>query len=229
MHHRVSFALLSLLSLLASCASTPVWRSAAYGPDQPAPTLLAAAVYDFTTPESEVDLMNLGNTARQVATAITGVKAVEATADGMHARITAFLEGQGFRLETDRARSQKITEAGMTGGDYTRVVEATAPRPFGQYMLFGPGSKGSIAERLQTARAREAYASVLVSLQSPRGSLENGVTCSIWLQVLDKSGTEVFEGRTTGKAEFRKAPSAVVMEAFDGAMAALQSNLVVQP
>ena len=229
MHRSLSAFLLSLASLLASCASTPVWRSAAYGPDQPAPTLLAAAVYDFTTPESEVNLMNLGSTARQVATAITGTKAVEATADGMHARVTAFLEGQGFKLETDRARSQKITEAGMVGGSYTKVAEATVPRPFGEFMLFGPGSKSSIAERLQTERAREAYASVFVSFQSPGGSLENGVTCSIWLQVLDRSGAEVFEGRTTGKAEFRKAPSAVVMEAFDGAMAALQSNLVVQP
>jgi hypothetical protein len=215
-----------LLLLFASCSSAPVWRSPNYGPDKPAPTLLAAAVYDFTLPENELSLTNIGSNVRKIATAITGQKAVQATASGMHPKLTAFLAAQGFQLETDLTRSTKLTNDGMAAGDYLVVMPDTVARPFGQYMLFGPGSKSSIAERLQTERQREAYASILVGFESPGSSLENGVTCNIWIQVLDRTGTPVLEARVSGSAEFRAAPNTVVQQAFDRALAGLQQVVV---
>jgi hypothetical protein len=114
----------------------------------------------------------------------------------------------------------------MAAGDYLVVMPDTVARPFGQYMLFGPGSKSSIAERLQTERQREAYASILVGFESPGSSLENGVTCNIWIQVLDRTGTPVLEARVSGSAEFRAAPNTVVQQAFDRALAGLQQVVV---
>lgn len=210
--------------MLRPSASTPIWRSASVGRTTRA-QLVAAAVYDHAGADARSLAGGVG-TAKAIASGVVGVKAIEASAPAMHTQVTSFLQSQGFVVELDLARSSKLLGGGMVGGQYAFVAPDTAPRPFGQFPLLGPGSKQSIAERLKTDRAREAYASVHVQFGSPGSSLESGVTCDVFVQVLDQSGELVFEGRASTTKPLRGSPELLVVDAFAAALDGMRQPVI---
>lgn len=232
--------------LLASCGSTPkVWRSAALDASAPVPTLRAAAVYDYFVPEQTYDLtgidlrdlgtvigkwaednpdqvlrigMDMINSSNKMEVA---VKTLLASASGMDAKLTEVLSGMGFQLEIDAPRAAQAVGGGTVGGDYTYVVPGTAARPFGEFPMFGPGSKGWTAKKLASGRAGEAFISTYTSVSYKNDDPRNAASCTITVLALDAAGDLVFDGQSTGASDAAGSPQATLLAAFDQALAGI--------
>ena len=61
-------SLLLIVTFFASCQTPPVWRSAAYGPSNPVPTLDTAGVYEFCQTSTSIDMsgVSLGDALKGV-------------------------------------------------------------------------------------------------------------------------------------------------------------------
>lgn len=248
-----------LVAASLGCSSPAVWRAAEFGADKPAPTLMAAAAYDFNVHREVVDLTGIDlrllddialayakehsaeiiwgiASMKDEASAIAAATvAIQVQGPQMHEQAAAFLASQGFALEYDDARAQRLIGGGTVAGEYAYVVPKTAANPFGMdsdehgepgdFPMFLAGSKRDTAERLATQRPREAYASVHAIFSAPDNYTTKGVTCLLIIQVLDQVGELAFEGRATATVA-GGAPGDVIPRAFDAALAQMAQPVI---
>ena len=243
-----------VLTSVTACGSPPVWRSTEYGLQQPTPTLVVSAVYDYGAPVefsrsrglgrgtesySSADIKAIGDdaisnplgllkSAKRRAAGFAAQEVTEGvlleTAPTLHARVVAFLATQGFQAEVDGDRAAKLGSP----GEFTYSAPATTARPWRDFPMFGPGSKQSVVDDLKTERAREAYVNIYAAFQAGGHDLDNGATCTLVIKVLGSNAEFVFVGEATGSTGARsgRTPAQVVKAAFDAALAQMNAPVI---
>lgn len=218
------------LPLLFACAAAPgseapVWRAETIDGARPLPTLVAAGVYDYHIPArddavfEDVDLELLGDIAVEYAkenpeevirlgkAAVDDVRAMKAAVaivedlgPELHARVLETLGDLGFALETDGSRASKLEGGGIGTVDAAYVAAGTVAVPFGDFPMFGPGSKGSIVKRLGTGQPDEAYLSIHAQLRLAGNRLDGDGRATLSILALNANGDVVFRAQTSGIA-----------------------------
>ncbi len=246
--------LLAALPLFPACASmpggnAPVWRAETIDPGRPLPTLVASGVYDYFVPERgavEVDVDDLeliGEAAlafaeehpdevlrlargavKDVQALNAAVAAVERIGPQLHAEMLAKLGAMGFSLETDGTRASKLEGGGIGTVDAAYVATGTAAVPFGDFPLFGPGSKSSIVGRLGSGLPDEAYVSIHVQLRLAGNRADGDGRATISVMALGAEGDIVFRAKTSGASAggADADPDSTLRAAFDAALTRLE-------
>ena len=235
------FLTLAVVTLFAACQNPAVWRTPVAPGAAPLPTLCAAARYDFdlivqqqeiVVPEgAEVDFGGIldsikdnpdlvidaaAQMAREKKTLDLGRAAVASNGAEMHAAVVACLNGLGFSIETDGARSSKFGSA--RADEFAYVPEPCSAATFDTLPVRGPGSKTSIVETLRTERLSEAYASIRVEFQIAGNELGQPVGCSIRIVVVDRNANQLFGGNTAASVPWAGTLEATVGGALRAAL-----------